>query len=152
VIKCESCPPSKHHAPSSLIQQPSGYYLCPGCHVSIKAKLSAAKKPIATPLENAVIIDRDELIGLKQDGLASLRLYVYMALRIDGVTASMQDVDVEAFCKKWAIQREDFITAIAALSKKGIVKINIFQLKAYAVTHKERVQAMEVAYESANSN
>jgi hypothetical protein len=153
VIKCKACPPSRHNSPSSLIKQPSGYYLCPTCDESIKAKLSKSINGTKEVRQSkGILIDKEELVGLKQDGLASLRLYVYMALRIDGVTDSMQAVDIQDFCKAWAIQPEDFMSAIASLSKKGVVKINVPQFNAQAVTHKERIQAMEAAYESAPSN
>lgn len=151
-MKCESCPSSKHNDPLTLIQQPSGYYLCPACDKSIKEKLSGVKKAIAPHPENAVIVDRNELIGLKTEGMISLRFYVYMALRIEGVTGSLKWVEVETFCKKWAIRSEDFIVATASLSKKGVVRMDVSRFKAQAVTHKERVQSMEVAYESTPRN
>jgi hypothetical protein len=99
--------------------------------------------PPATHRANAVVVDRDELFGLKAEGLVSLRTYVYLALRIEGVGSNLKCLDLTAFAFRWNLQREDCIAAIAQLAKKGIVSMDVKQLMTAAYTHVERVQAME---------
>lgn len=108
-------------------------FLCAD-HLPKAAKAEAPK---------AVIVDRAELMGLKAEGLVSLRTYVYLAMRIDGVSTDMKTLNLTQFAARWCIQREDCITAIAQLAKKGIVAMDVKQLMTAAYTHDERLQAME---------
>lgn len=138
-MKCELCRPGETVDPSILVLQPSGYYLCPAHVASMAARQSKAKAI-------GIIMDEPELKGLRAEGLISMRFYIYMALRIDGISGSMKTVQILEFCKKWAVTQEEFITAIAALSKKGIVSMRLNGLEAQAITHKERVENMEKAH------
>jgi hypothetical protein len=104
----------------------------------------AARQAKAKPI--GIIMDEAELKGLRAEGLTSMRFYVYMALRIDGIAGSMKSVQILEFCKKWAVTQEEFITAIAALSKKGIVSMRLSGLEAQAITHEERLENMEKAH------
>jgi len=137
-MKCELCSGAAKNSPESLVLQPSGYYLCPRHAESIKERQAKASK-------TGIWIDEMELKGQKSEGLISLRYYVYLALRIDGVSGSIKKVEPSIFCKKWAISREDFITAIASLSKKGVLVMNVKDIEAQALSHKERLENMEVA-------
>jgi hypothetical protein len=138
-MKCELCSPEKIADLETLVLQPSGYYLCPA-HVVSMATRQAKAKPVG------IIMDEAELKGLRAEGLISMRFYVYMALRIDGISGSMKSVQILGFCKKWAVTQEEFITAIAALSKKGIVSMRLNGLEAQAITYKERIESMEKAH------
>jgi hypothetical protein len=138
-MNCELCRPGNNVDPATLILQPSGYYLCPA-HVASMAARQGQAKPVG------IIMDEAELKGLRAEGLISMRFYVYMALRIDGIAGSMKSVQILEFCQKWAVTQEEFITEIAALSKKGIVSMRLSGLEAQAITHKERLKNMEKAH------
>jgi hypothetical protein len=126
-MKCSLCKQE-----NNLVLQPSGYYLCP-----VHVKTLADKQP------RRILLDEAELKGLRAEGLPSIRFYIYMALRIDGVSGSMRSVQISEFCKKWAVTQEEFITAIASLSKKGLVSMRLNGLEAQTITHKERLDLME---------
>lgn len=134
--KCEVC-----NKTDELVLQPSGYYLCQVHDKKIKDRK-------ITSTENPVILNSSELKGLKAEGLISLRFYVYMALRIEGITSSLKPVEISQFCNKWAIRSEDFLAAVASLSRKGIVKMNVPNFMAQAVTHDERIKELERSYDS----
>jgi hypothetical protein len=138
-MKCELCRPGEIVDLTTLVLQPSGYYLCPS-HIASMAARQAKAKPVG------IIMDEGELKGLRAEGLISMRFYVYMGLRIDGIAGSMKSVQILEFCQKWAVTQEEFITAIAALSKKGIVSMRLSGLEAQAMTHKERLENMEKAH------
>jgi hypothetical protein len=116
----------------------TGAFLCDD-HLPKTVKADAPKAQAT----KAVIVDRDELMGLKAEGLVSIRTYVYLAMRIDGVSTDMRALNLVQFAFRWCIQREDCITAIAQLAKKGIVAMDVKQLMTAAYTHDERLQAME---------
>lgn len=143
MIKCEVCPDRVHNDESTLALQPSGYYLCP---LHVKSMADRQAKAVAPPV-NGIVMDEVELKGLRAEGLTTTRFYVYMALRIDGVSGAMKTVQISDFCQKWAVGHEDFIAAIASLSKKGVVAMNLKGLDAQAITHKERIESMEKAVE-----
>lgn len=135
--KCEICSEKENSNQKDLVLQPSGYYLCPTHEKAIADRQAKAK------LHLAVLIDEQELKGLRAEGLTTMRFYVYMALRVDGIQGSMKAVQIPTFCQRWALSLEDFISAIASLSKKGIVVMDLKGLDAQAITHKERIESME---------
>jgi hypothetical protein len=138
-MKCELCRPGEITDPATLVLQLSGYYLCPS-HIESMAARQAKAKPVG------IVMDEAELKGLRAEGLISMRFYVYMALRIDGISGAMKTVQILGFCQKWAVTQEEFITAIASLSKKGIVSMRLNGLEAQAITHKERLENLEKAH------
>jgi hypothetical protein len=129
-MKCNVC-----GSISDLSSHPyvKGAFLCGEHQIGKTAPMSKV---------GAVVVDREELIGLKTEGLVTFRSYIYFALRIDGITTSVQSLNLADFCDRWAVNESDAIAAIAALSKKGIVK-SVFQVNAQVMSHKERIQAME---------
>jgi len=128
-MKCNVCSATGGLSPHPYVQ---GAFLC----------FEHKPRPKPAPVAGAIVIDRDELLGLKIEGLVSLRSYVYFALRIDGVASELKSLDLAAFCDRWSVNEADVVGAIASLSKKGIVR-SVFRVDAQAVTHKERVAAME---------
>lgn len=136
-MKCNVCESSSRQ----LITHPfiPGAFTCHQHAPRIKPSRPSEAKP--------VVVDRDELLGLKIEGLVSLRTYIYFALRIDGISTSLQSLNMPGFCDRWGVSEVDVISAIASLSKKGIVK-TVFSVKAQAMTHKERLDGMEKSLES----
>lgn len=63
------------------------------------------------------LIDREELLRLKEEKLIAPKLYVYIALKLS-YTQSNPSVDIESFCESWEISETEFATAIAQLQKK----------------------------------
>jgi hypothetical protein len=143
-MKCELCSKTEN------LSQLGSYFYCPDDYEIMRNKIHPTKPKQKLP--TSILIDKEELLGLKAEGMISLRFYIYMALRLEGVTASMKWLEVEDFCKRWAVRSEDFITSIASLSKKGVVKMDIPRFMAQATTRKERIKAMEDAYEPAGSD
>ncbi len=115
------------------------YWICLACKTKVDERLASTTKT------KPVVVDENELKGLRADGLLSLRTYIYLALRIDGVTETLKAVDIKKFCKRWQIQQEDFISAIASLSKKNVIQLNVSNISAQAFTRKERLQHLESA-------
>lgn len=123
-----------------------GGWLCPEHAAKSRQKQSSRKQVAAHLTQGAVIVDRDELLGLKAEGLIPIRTYVYLALRIDNVTEQLKPLDIRKFSKRWCLAIEDVISALASLSKKGIVVVDVQKLMAQTLTHQERKAAMEKAY------
>jgi hypothetical protein len=104
--------------------------------------------PETPPIVKAVIVDREELFGLRAEGIVGIRGFVYFALRINGISSGLMDLDIAKFSEEWQISSLDCLSALASLSKKGIVVLDVKELSAQALTHKERIQNMEKALES----
>lgn len=117
-----------------------GAYVCPK-HMP-KTRLES---PIAPTQFTQIILDEKELKGLKIEGLIPVRTYIYLALRIDGLTDQVKPLKMAKFCARWSVTEADVIIAIASLSKKGIVKISA-TVSAQAMSHEERISTMEEDY------
>ncbi|MGL5061897.1 MAG: hypothetical protein ACRC62_18155 [Microcoleus sp.] len=118
-----------------------GGWLCPEHLAALpqgqKTNQQAASQP-------HIVLDRNELMGLKAEGLIPLRGYIYCALRIDGLTRQIKPLKMFDFCQRWGLTETDVIAAIANLGKKGIVKIKV-NVEAQAITHDDRIKEMEIA-------
>lgn len=148
---CESC---KKEGFDHQWMQLGKYWLCRPCKSRIDARLKEVNQGselVQKESKPAVIVDEAELKGLKADGLVSLRAYIYLALRIGGITEKLKNVEIDDFCQQWQVCREDFIGAIAGLSKKGIVCLNVQNLSAQAFTRDERLQSLESSASSTKS-
>jgi len=67
------------------------------------------------------LIDRDELIRLREDGLIQSKLYVYLAIKLSYDT-SEPSIDIPSFCEQWELKEEEFSTALAQLQKKKVLQ------------------------------
>lgn len=137
--KCECC---KKQRSGCEYQETGKYWLCFSCKGNIENRL----KPVEKPKDyqgQGILLDEAELKGLRADGLLSLRTYVYLALRIEGLTLNPTSVDVFRFCNRWAVVKEDLISAAASLSKKGAIYLNIESLTAQVFTHEDRLKSLE---------
>ena len=67
------------------------------------------------------VIDRDELLRLREAGLIQDKLYVYLALKLT-YTQSNPDIDILSFCEQWELSEVQMATAIAQLHKKGALQ------------------------------
>lgn len=139
--KCNVCDRADNLTPHPFM--PDGF-LCPD-H-SVKPKPLSIVAPPA-PLAGVVMIDFNELIGLRAEKLLSLRTYIYLAMRVDGYSGEMQLLKMGEFCSRWGVRETDVIQVIANLSGRGIVKSS-FTVKTRAITHADRIQEMEAAYAS----
>jgi hypothetical protein len=97
------------------------------------------------PVGRSITVDRDTLMGWKVEGLIPMRGYIYLALQIDGLTTQVRPLKMVEFCARWSVTEADVITAIANLSRKGLVKMRV-KVEAQAVSHDERLKEMERAY------
>jgi hypothetical protein len=131
------------HQPKRVAEEVQGELLAMGGVVAIAEIVP--ESPLAI---NAVIVDREELFGLRADGIVGMRGFVYFALRINGIASGLMDLDIVKFSEEWQISQFDCIAALASLSKKGTVMLDVRELSAQALTHKERIQNMEKALES----
>lgn len=116
----------------------------------------ARNKQTAKPKRNSqpkegLWVDEKELKGLRADGLLTARSYVYLALRIEGVTQSGTKVKIDQFCQRWQISKEDFISAAASLSKKGCIYLDMKEIATQLFTHDDRVEMMERAANGSDS-
>lgn len=76
----------------------------------------------SVPTKNGeYLIDRDELLQLKEKNLISIKLYVYLALKLSYNTSS-PSVDIPSFCEQWQLEEAEFATAIAQLHKKKVLQ------------------------------
>ena len=104
-------------------------------------------RPISTTQQqldsSAYIIDREELIGLRTEGLLSIRIYVYFALRIDAFENEMQTINTQNFCTRWKIAETDYLIAIASLKKKGCLDLQFSDVSARAYSYQEKIHLME---------
>lgn len=92
-----------------------------------------------------IVLDRNTLMGLKLEGLISMRGYIYVALQIDGLTKQVKPLNMVGFCARWSVTESDAIAAIANLNRKGLVKMRVV-VAAQVITHDERLQELEKAY------
>ena len=136
-MKCNVCGTIENLSSHPFV---SGAYICPKHMPKIKAE-----SPIAPTLSTQIIFDEKELKGLKIEGLIPVRTYIYLALRIDGLTDQVKPLKMAKFCARWSVIEADVIMAIASLSKKGIVRISV-TVSAQAMSHEERISAMEEDY------
>ncbi len=67
------------------------------------------------------LIDRNELIRLREDGLIQSKLYVYLAIKLSYDT-SEPSIDIPSFCEQWGLKESEFTTALAQLQKKGALQ------------------------------
>jgi len=67
------------------------------------------------------LIDRDELLRLKEEKLIQDKLFVYLALKLS-YDRSELSIDIPWFCDQWDLKEEVFATAIAQLHKKGALQ------------------------------
>jgi len=67
------------------------------------------------------LIDHDELIRRREDGLIQSKLYVYLAIKLSYDT-SEPSIDIPSFCDQWGLKEEEFSTAIAQLQKKKVLQ------------------------------
>lgn len=139
MVKCNVCDRADNLAPHPFVV---GAMICPD-HAP-KSTVSKAKRK-----SSEIVLDYDELVGLKAEGLIPVRTYIYLAMRIEGMTEAIQSLDVLKLCKKYGVSETDLIAAIASLSKKGIVKAQ-FEISAKAITHADRVAEMEAAFNAGN--
>jgi hypothetical protein len=134
-----------NHQPKRAAEEVQGELLAIGEN-SVIAIVEAI--PEAPSIVKAVIVDREELFGLRAEGIVGMRGFVYFALRINGISSGLMDLDIAKFSEEWQISSLDCLSALASLSKKGIVMLDVKELSAQALTHKERIQSMEKALES----
>jgi hypothetical protein len=139
--KCNLCDRADNLTPHPFMRDG---FLCPDHPVKPK-QLSIVIPP--APITGMVIIDFNELIGLRAEKLLSLRTYIYLALRVDGYRGEMQLLKMNKFCTRWGVRETDVIQVIANLSGRGIVK-STFTVKTSAITHADRIEEMEAAYAS----
>lgn len=73
------------------------------------------------------VIDREELLRLRESGLILNKLYVYLAIKLsyDHLEPS---IDIPFFCEQWEIKETDCSAAIAQLQKKGALQPVAHQL------------------------
>jgi len=67
------------------------------------------------------VIDREELLHLKESGLIQSKLYVYLAIKLSYDT-SEPSIDIPSFCEQWEVKEEEFSTALAQLQKKKVLQ------------------------------
>ena len=67
------------------------------------------------------LIDRDELLHLRELGLIQPKLFVYLAIKLS-YEHSEPSVDIPLFCQRWELKEEEFSTAIAQLQKKKVLQ------------------------------
>lgn len=68
-------------------------------------------------------IDEAELKRLVRLGVVTKNYqYVYLAIQIDYRTDEL-NIPTEIFCDKWSLTKAQFLSAIAALGKKGLLGI-----------------------------
>jgi len=67
------------------------------------------------------LIDREELLRLKEEKLIQDKLFVYLAIKLsyDSLEPS---INIPWFCNQWDLKEEAFSTAIAQLHKKGALQ------------------------------
>ena len=67
------------------------------------------------------LIDRQELLRLREEKLIQDKLFVYLAIKLSYDTCEPH-IDIPWFCDQWEIKEEVFSTAIAQLHKKGALQ------------------------------
>lgn len=136
-MKCNVCDRATDLSPHPYMP---GAHLCP-------THLNRQQVAVA-PIDRHIVVDRNTLMGWKVEGLIPMRGYIYLALQIDGLTTQIKPLKMVEFCARWSVTEVDVITAIANLSRKGLVKMRV-KVEAQAVSHDERLKEMERAYAGA---
>jgi hypothetical protein len=67
------------------------------------------------------LIDRDELLRLREEKMIPDRFYVYLAIKLS-YSSSNPSIDIPSFCEKWELTEVQLATAIAQLHKKGALQ------------------------------
>jgi len=96
---------------------------------------------IGTSNDN-ICLSKNDLIDLRQDKMMPLKLFIYLALTMEGFTGCTKELDVKGFCDRWAIMREDLISTVAALSKRGIIQIDVESIATRAYSRAERQKSL----------
>ncbi len=67
------------------------------------------------------VIDREELLHLRESGMIQPKLFVYLAIKLsyDHLEPS---IDISAFCERWGLKESEFSTALAQLQKKKVLQ------------------------------
>jgi hypothetical protein len=78
--------------------------------------------------EMQYLIDREELLRLKEMKLIQTTFYVYLALKL---TYSHREpsIDIPSFAEQWEITESELAIALAQLQKKGALQPVARQLK-----------------------
>lgn len=67
------------------------------------------------------MIDRDELLRLREEKMIPDRFYVYLAIKLS-YSSSNPSIDIPSFCEQWNLSEVQLATAIAQLHKKGALQ------------------------------
>lgn len=67
------------------------------------------------------VIDRNELLQLRESGLIQSKLYVLLAIKLSYDTQE-PSIDIPWFCQQWDLKEAEFTTALAQLQKKGALQ------------------------------
>jgi hypothetical protein len=116
---------------------------CDKCESSILSKLSLTRKVIPVRTREEYNLSRKEMMELRVDKIMSLKLYTYMAFRMDYLGEDSPKVDLKKFCNRWQVTQEDVLQSIAGLARKGFMKIQIRDLTAKVLSHDDRVAELE---------
>lgn len=73
------------------------------------------------------LIDREELLNLRDMKLISAGLYVYLAIKLT-YTTSNPSIDIPSFCDRWQLKEAELQSAIAQLHKKKVLEPQARQL------------------------
>lgn len=73
------------------------------------------------------VIDRDELLNLREMKLISASLYVFLAIKLT-YESRHPSIDIPSFCAHWDIEESELQSAIAQLHKKKVLEPQIQQL------------------------
>lgn len=134
LIKEESCHVCKKifEAGTLLWQEVGQYNICAKCHSKVRLRQaeSAAERTKKLNFDSNFVLDRDEILFLRDSKILSKRGYIYLALRSDyddpEATVSLNIVD---FCDRWQITQYDLMQAMAILGKKGVVQVRAGSLQ-----------------------
>jgi len=74
------------------------------------------------------LIDRDELLRLKEMKLIQTTFYIYLALKLT-YSHSQPSVDIPSFAEQWEVTESELAIALAQLQKKGALQPVARQLK-----------------------
>lgn len=119
-------------------------HVCLGCLPELKAERAKSLVDVERLLiENSIIVDEKELKGLRADGLTPTRLYIYFALRIEGVDSNPTSINLREFCDRWGVIKDDVVIALASLSKKGVAYNEMERLTSRIYTHEERMNILK---------
>lgn len=67
------------------------------------------------------LIDREELLRLREEKMIPDRFYVYLAIKLS-YSSSNPSIDIPSFCEQWDLSEVQLATAIAQLHKKGALQ------------------------------